>query len=126
MNARRLRYLTLMGLLAFTSLGLSECGGSPTDPGVDCVDRITVLAKEPAYTERPETLTTVPGRLAKNCQADARYCYYLGDVRIYTMGNQNILDPFVGQDVLIVGKVVFPASGPGELWAGTICRLLVR
>jgi hypothetical protein len=64
------------------------------------------------------------GHLTKNCGATAGYCYYLGaQVPVNTFGNSTVLDPFVGRDVLIVGKVVFPATGTGEVWPGTICRV---
>lgn len=99
----------------------SDCK-SPSEP--NCIDQTSVLEKDPEYMARPEALTPAPGHLTKNCQANPRYCYYFGNgsVGVFTQGNQTILDPFVDRDVLIVGKVVFPATGPGELWAGTICR----
>ena len=105
------------------ALILVSCGGdSPTEP-VNCVGQTSVLANDPAYVARTEPLTSAPGRLATNCGINPRYCYYLGDVRVYTLGSDSVLDGFVNQQVLIVGKAVFPAEGPGELWAGTVCRI---
>ncbi len=97
-------------------------GDSPTEP-INCVGQTAVLANDPAYVARTEPLTSAPGRLMKNCGINPRYCYYLGDVRVYTLGSDTALDGFVNQQVLIVGKAVFPAEGPGELWAGTVCRI---
>ena len=84
-----------------------------------------MLVDDPAYVARTETPEAIPGHLTKDCAKNARYCYYLagGQVGVYTLGNQTVLDSFVGRDVVISGKVVFPVSGPGEVWAGTICRL---
>lgn len=116
--------VVVLFVLATVCVGAAACNGSPTEPRISCVDQRVVLASEPAYIARSESLTTAPGRLRKDCQSNARYCYYLGEVRVYTLGNQTVLDDFVGDDVLIVGKAVFPAEGPpGELWAGTICRI---
>ena len=89
----------------------------------ECHDQTSVLVNDPEYAARPETLTPAPGRLTKNCQANSRYCYFIESAPVFTQGNQTVLDPFVNQRVMIVGKVVFPAGGgSGELWAGTICR----
>jgi hypothetical protein len=111
--------LILIGLVAF---GFMNCGEGMTQP-FDCVDDTVVLMNDPAYIARTEPLQDAPGRLSKNCATNPRYCYYLGgEIGVYTLGNSTILDNFVGDRVLIVGKVVFPATGPGEVWAGTICR----
>lgn len=119
---RRLQNLTVIFAVALTaSLGCD--GESPT--GISCAGQTNVLAGDPTYEARPESLASAPGHLVKNCGLNPRYCYYLDDVRVYTMGNGTVLDNFVNQRVLIVGKAVFPEQGPpGELWAGTVCRIV--
>ena len=116
---------TFAGLLVVAGIVIAAgigCGNSPTEP--DCAGQTKILEDAPEYIARPESLVSTSGRLVKNCSANPRYCYYLDDVRIYTLGNETILDAFVNQRVLIVGKPVFPESGPGELWAGSVCRLV--
>lgn len=117
------RRLILVAFLLLAALSSLNCGNEVTNPPIlSCLDDTNVLLNDPAYvalTQKPEP---VPGRLSKNCGANPRYCYYLEDAPVFTLGNQTILDNFVGDRVLIVGKIVFPTQGPGELWPGTICR----
>ena len=106
--------------LFFTGCNHDEMTGNSIQ---ECQDQMNVLVNDPEYAARPETLTPAPGRLTKNCQTNSRYCYYIESAPVFTQGNQTVLDPFVNERVMIVGKVVFPAGGgSGELWAGTICR----
>ena len=111
---------TFCVLVVGLAIAGTHCHG-PTEP-VQCRDQIAVLENDPEYIARSEALTPAPGRLTKNCQTNARYCYYLGPVPVYTHGSSSSLDAYVDHQVLFVGKVVFPTSGSGELWAGTICR----
>lgn len=113
------RSLPIVGALVLVLL--ASCGGSTTEP--QCRDQTVVLANNADYNARSEALTQAPGALTKNCGTNGRYCYYLSGAPVYTFGDSAVLDGFVGQQVLIVGKIVFPNStGPGELWPGTICR----
>jgi hypothetical protein len=127
MRLRVLRFLAscllLCGGAAFFFMRCNDEGDMTGIQIQECHDQMNVLVNDPEYAARPETLTPAPGRLTKNCQTNSRYCYYIESAPVFTQGNQTVLDPFVSQRVLIVGKVVFPAGGgSGELWAGTICR----
>jgi hypothetical protein len=105
-------------------LVLSHCNGKSNSEPVDCQPQTVVLANDPQYMALTEALTPAPGKLTKNCDTNARYCYYLGTIPVYTKDDRTSLDGFVNQKVLIVGKIVFSAGGgSGEIWPGTICRL---
>ena len=123
----RLRGVVLaLGFVA-SAVALASCSGSPTTPLENgCRDATIVFAGEQFYQERTEFPTAVRGRLRKACPAPTPggrdHCYFLDATPVYSGGREQVLDRFVGVDVVIVGKrVQLPPFEP-EIWPGAICR----
>ena len=113
----------LLALIVVLPL-LTTCNGeSPTGPrSMECVNNTFILIAEPSYLARSENPASDRGHLRKDCPAGATYCYYLDTTPLNPGAKGNLLEPFVGKEVLIVGKHITAGSGV-EIWPGAICQL---
>lgn len=124
---RRLRRVVLaLGFVA-SAVASTSCWEGPTTPlNTTCGDETIVLATEQVYRERTEPPTAMSGRLRKACPAPTPggrdHCYFLDSTPVYSGGREEVLDRFVGADVVMIGKRVHLPPFEPEIWPGAICR----
>lgn len=118
-----MRRQALLALVLITLPLLSVCGESPTGPrSMECVNNTFILIAEPSYLARSENPASDRGHLRKDCPAGGTYCYYLDSTPLNPGAKGNLLEPFVGAEVLVVGKHISAGSGT-EIWPAAICQL---